>query len=870
MERSARSRSVLVVAPIGFALLFLAGAGLLRPHWIDPGPTTPTYLVAVILVGMISTVLLARAAVRSPRAPSASWGSVAAASGLGTVFTLGLLLHWPDPLTWGVLRIGILVALIAGVMFGAGHRAPQDWGLLLLDGWLVAVSVFMIGWVAVSLTGSPLADAPPGLQHALYWLPADVLIASITTGIAMRTTPIHRTPVLLVVLAGLLGVVTDTAWGLTGVPYFGVIAWMISTTALAGSTLIGPLDLWTATVPSRAHPPLLRLPQWAVVPGLITAVIDVRDPVVMGAAVSVILGLAAELAMAGRQNQALWDALHQQAERLDQLLSESRDAIVHVDGNGVIRFANEALVDVLGFLPQEVLELDGLNLVHPSDRDRLVSEITVLGDGELGGGMIRGRFQHADGTWRSLEATVSRRSGGEPGYTLSARDISERVTLEAELRRLAGTDALTGLLNRPAFLEVLEERVKARPATVLFVDLDGFKAVNDMDGHAAGDRLLREVAETLRRELRGPDVAARLGGDEFAVLLGTDQLTEARAVADRLVQRLRRMPSDPGRRTAASVGVATGRDVVAEGLLGDADLAMYEAKARGGRRHVVFEPWMRERVTERARMGAALQRACEGEGLLLDVQPIVAMSEGRWVGFEALARWQDGPHRREPHEFLPVAEESGLIDPLGRWVLHRSLSWLARWPDRRAGISVNVAGSQLATVGFGDWVHQQLAGCGVAPARLTLEISERTALGDLQRATAVLQPLRALGVRIALDDFGTGFSSLGHLADMPVDELKIDKRFVAGLGRRAQDDALVRAVCQLAADLRLTVVAEGVETPAQENTLLEHGCQLGQGFRFLPPTSIADLRLPTARRPPSALAGPRSSGWPPDGRIAAS
>jgi EAL domain-containing protein (putative c-di-GMP-specific phosphodiesterase class I) len=255
-------------------------------------------------------------------------------------------------------------------------------------------------------------------------------------------------------------------------------------------------------------------------------------------------------------------------------------------------------------------------------------------------------------------------------------------------------------------------------------------------------------------------------------------------------------------------------------------------------------------------MSSALRQACEGEGLLLDVQPIVDMDDGTWVGFEALARWQDGTHRREPQEFLPVAEESGLIDPIGRWVLNRALVWLARWPDRAAGVSVNVAGSQLTTAGFGDWVHQQLAGLGVAPERLTLEISERTALGDLQRATAVLQPLRALGVRIALDDFGTGFSSLGHLAELPVDELKIDRRFVIGLGRRAQDDALVRAVCQLARELGLRVVAEGVETAAQEYTLLEHGCRLGQGYRFRRPTSISELSLPV---PDGTAAADRAS-----------
>ena len=898
---------MLVVAPILVALSALALAGVFRPRLIDPGPGAPALLTALVTVGAGATALLAWAAARSHDGGRPAWVTTALAAPLLTAAAAGVLLAWPDALTWGALRVAALLVLAVGVVLAHhGQRSLREWSLLLLDGWLVAASVFMICWVALELTGSPLDSHHTELRAALYWLPADLLVASFVAGLAMRSSAERRTPVLLVVLATLLCVVVDTSWALTRAPEFGVVEAMILLACLGGATLVGPLDIWARSGPPVAYPPLLRLPQWAVVPGLIAAVVDSRDPIVVGAAVSVILGLALELALAGRQNHQLWWTLRRQAQRLDQLLAESRDALVHVDSHGVVRFASEAVVDVLGLSPDEIVGRDGVTLVHPDDRDRLLAEIRRIDDAgadaatdlsaelaaelapdyapELaadlaeGGvhgpgsaaGRISGRFQHANGGWRTVEATVSRRTSGEPGYILSARDVSERVGMEAELRRLAGTDALTSLANRPAFLAMLEQRLREGPSAVLFVDLDGFKAVNDMDGHAAGDRLLRGVAETLRRELRGRDVAARLGGDEFAVLLGTDQLTEIRAVADRLVQRLRQMPSDPARRTAASIGVAIGRDTSAELLLGDADLAMYEAKSRGGKRHVMFEPSMRERVTERARMSAELERACQGEGLLLDAQPIVSMADGAWVGFEALARWQDGEHRRQPHEFLPVAEESGLIDPLGRWVMHHALNWLALWPDRRAGISVNVAGSQLATVGFGDWVHRQLADRGVDAGRLTLEISERTALGDLQRATAVLQPLRALGVRIALDDFGTGFSSLGHLAEVPVDELKIDKRFVTGLGRRTTDDALVRAVCRLAEDLGLQVVGEGVETAAQEHLLLEHGCRLGQGYRYHEPTALDQLLPPAARLPASTTAKPRSTGWPSDDRPVAS
>jgi len=259
---------------------------------------------------------------------------------------------------------------------------------------------------------------------------------------------------------------------------------------------------------------------------------------------------------------------------------------------------------------------------------------------------------------------------------------------------------------------------------------------------------------------------------------------------------------------------------------------------------------MREQVNERARVHAALERARDGEGLLLDMQPIVAIADGRWIGFEALLRWQDGPNTRLPESFLPMAEETGLIVPIGAWALRASLDWLATYPDPNAGISVNLAGRQVAEAGLLDLVATELERSGVAPNRLTLEITEQTAVQDLERAGASLQPLRALGVHVSLDDFGTGFSSLGYLAQLPVDELKIDRRFVAGLGRRDQDDVLVAAVTGLAADLGLRVVAEGVETAQQATALLARGCTLGQGYRFGAPTPSGRIRpQPLVRAP---------------------
>jgi EAL domain-containing protein (putative c-di-GMP-specific phosphodiesterase class I) len=304
---------------------------------------------------------------------------------------------------------------------------------------------------------------------------------------------------------------------------------------------------------------------------------------------------------------------------------------------------------------------------------------------------------------------------------------------------------------------------------------------------------------------------------------------------------------------SASVGIAVESDPDggAAGLVRDADLAMYEAKKRGGQTWVMFEPWMRERVLHRTRLHAALAAAIDSGSLRLEVQPIVSLPEGDRVGYEALVRWDDAGRVRGAGDFVPLAEETGLVVPLGTWVLRTALAWLAAWPDRSAGIAVNVASGQVADPGFADLVRRELAASGVDPRRLTLEITERTAVDDLTRAGEVLQPLRALGVHVALDDFGTGFSSLGYLDVLPVDELKIDRRFVTGLGVRQQDEALVRAVLTLAGDLGLRVVAEGVETQAQAQALVELGCGMAQGLLYGPAVPVE--RLASAVELPDAV-----------------
>jgi EAL domain-containing protein (putative c-di-GMP-specific phosphodiesterase class I) len=335
---------------------------------------------------------------------------------------------------------------------------------------------------------------------------------------------------------------------------------------------------------------------------------------------------------------------------------------------------------------------------------------------------------------------------------------------------------------------------------------------------------------------------ARLGGDEFAVMplssVGVEGVVGAVVTAfngfdDSAVGR----PS-----VSASVGVVVSASGSASELLRDADLAMYRAKQRGGAGAVVFESWMSERVMERSRLRADLEVAVREELLAIYLQPVVDLHTRQWDGFEALVRWPVGSETWSPAQFLPVAEESGLIVPMGAWVLRESLRQLAGWRDDRLGMAVNVSALQLVGTDFFDVTMAALEVSGVSPGRLTLEITEQAAIQDLGRTASRLELLRSEGVHVAIDDFGTGFSSLQYLSRLPVDILKIDRKFVWGLGQHAEDDVLVRSMLGLAAELGLEVIAEGVETRRQADLLLEYGCRLAQGFLFSPPRPIEELR----------------------------
>ncbi|MFP5348202.1 MAG: putative bifunctional diguanylate cyclase/phosphodiesterase [Actinomycetes bacterium] len=420
--------------------------------------------------------------------------------------------------------------------------------------------------------------------------------------------------------------------------------------------------------------------------------------------------------------------------------------------------------------------------------------------------------------------------------------INRLADSEAAAMHQARHDSLTSLPNRAALVECLDGAWSrgSDPVTVLFLDLDGFKLVNDSYGHELGDELLAQVARRLSGALAPREMMARLGGDEFVVLTRVD--TDA---AVRVAERLLACLSHPFTLgvgelfLSASVGIATldrhSRPVTGEDLVRDADIAMYEAKTKGRGRIAVFDASLRERVQRRISTEMALRYAVERDELELLYQPLVALSDGAVVGYEALLRWNH-PERGQvsPAEFIPVAEETGLIVPMGEWAIREALRQLARWHDQghHVHVSVNVSARQLGARSLVGTVAAALAESGVPGQALWLELTESALVEDPETALQTLTDITALGVRVAIDDFGTGYSSLGYLKRFPVSIVKIDREFVRDLSRVGHDAAIVRAVVAIGEALGTRVVAEGVERAEQARALTAIGCDMAQGWLY--------------------------------------
>jgi diguanylate cyclase (GGDEF)-like protein/PAS domain S-box-containing protein len=572
------------------------------------------------------------------------------------------------------------------------------------------------------------------------------------------------------------------------------------------------------------------------------------------------------------QGSSLADLLRESEERYEILASVANDGIWDWDlSTNRVAFSSR-WKQMLGYEDGEISDNpnEWFVRVHPQDVEQVSLEIAAHTDGSRLLFESRHRMLHKNGTyrWMLTRGRVACDGEGRARRMVGSQtDITDRRNAEEEIVRRAFYDSLTGLPNRALFMDnlwrsvELAKRRKTYTFAVLFIDLDRFKIVNDSLGHLAGDALLVSIAQRLEKCLRQTDLLARLSGDEFAILLdhihGAD---DARTVADRIQAELAR-PIDLDAHsvfTTASIGIALSSDRYEkpEDMLRDADMAMYKAKASGKARYEIYDSAMHDQVLKLLYLENDLRRAIAQNELRVFFQPIVDLETGRVIGLEALVRWEHPQHGLiPPGEFIPVAEETGSIVEIDRWVLLNACEQVARWNaedlvDEPLSVSVNLSSKQFSRgdlVGFVEWAIDET---GLDPTCLKLEITESALMENPDTAADMLSRLKALGIDLLIDDFGTGYSSLSYLHNFPIDTLKIDRAFVAKLIRpERKDHEIVRSIVMLAHNLGLDVIAEGVETSEQLAALRQLTCRYGQGYLFSPPL------------PPDALVDSLRGAW---------
>ena len=747
----------------------------------------------------------------------------------------------------------------------------------LADGYVMAVALLVIGWVTQFSDEYHRSGDRPGI----------FLIALIH--------PLAD----LAVLGALLPVVT-MAWRRVVLPYLALLAAGVGDALAVGQRVAGGhLGIAAQLMPVIAAV-LLALTPWRVtesgwtrraVNSAATAVVaaatasgvtvvviatglaggpasGVALVVASGAAVLV---LSARIFMLVRENGTAVLRWRESSRNLRDLASRTSDIVLVCEPDGVIRQASGAVADY-GYAPGQLVGRRLLDLVHPEDHAAALAAVRLAlghpaepagaGRAEDAGTADPGRFpariRAADGTWRHVEAAILRyQAPGAPGLLVTARDVSEQVALRQQVAHLTFHDGLTGLPNR-AYVEertrdMLGDVAAARRAGVVFLDLDRFTAVNDSVGHGAGDLVLAQAARRLRAVVPVHDTVARWGSDEFAVLVeDAGSVQEVAEIAERLASAVAAEPFRvAGQQISltASVGVAlaeAGPDSPPGLVLRNADVAMSRAKGAGGDRVEIYAAHMHTDVVRRLKIVSDLQRAITNGELTLQYQPVIHLATAQVAGAEALVRWWREGQDVPPREFLGAAEESGLIVPIGEWVLREACAQGAAWRriSAEVGVSVNLSARQITGPLFAARVAAILAETGLPPGALTIEVNERILVEEDELIVGRLAELHRLGIRLAIDDFGTGYASLAYLRQLPLDTIKVDPSFVAGLGQDETLTLLTRTVVQLGRELGLRVIAEGIEQNRQLAALREMGCDYGQGFlvaRPMPASGVEAL-----------------------------
>ncbi|MFI7639609.1 putative bifunctional diguanylate cyclase/phosphodiesterase [Nonomuraea sp. NPDC049400] len=814
--------------------------------------------VAGGLAALIAACSLLVASVKSaadrPMALGARWmggGAVIWAAGVALrPFAESFLVSFADLF----VLLGTVVTA-SGALIAADRRFPARIVLRhVTDSYLCAASLFLIGWV-VALRHVYDDSADPA-AFTLVMLPP--MIALLVTCAVIPSVLTSRASSWLLALAGVGVLATMTVAGLAA-----AVARLDGGHPQIWSVMLAPVAfLLLAAVPWG--PPARESDRSAVgnvvalVPLALVAVAACtwlahlagerpERPVtgVVVVAVSVVLLLLVRLFVASAANMRLRGQVKLAERQLKELAESTGDVVFTCDYTGVVREIGPGVEVTYGYHPDAVVGGSIFDYIHPEDVPGIQVALRAMHLDEdnttaPGACLIACRVRAADGTWRPTESVATRHVGGEDLMLVTTRDISDEEALRNQVAHLTFHDGVTGLPNRSYFEERTREVLSGRTSghvAVIFLDLDGFTSVNDSVGHASGDYLLGQAARRLRGAVRVDDTLARWGGDEFAVLVETGgEAQVAVDLAERLVRAVSQEPfrvADRDVALTASVGVAfTEDDMPAGDLIRNADVAMARAKELGGRRVEVFAAQMHADVVRRLELAADLQRALIDQQFAIEYQPVVDLATSRVTAVEALVRWWRGSVFVPPEQFLGPAEDTGLIVPLGEWILREACREVAAWRASSwdIGLSLNLSARQITAPRFVETVEEALRESGLPASALTLEVIEEMLVEDAEETIKRLSELRALGVRLAIDDFGTGYASLAFLRQLPVDMIKIDPSFVSGLGKDDTLTLLTRTIVRLGHDLGLVVVAEGIERPEQLELLKRMGCTKGQGF----------------------------------------